>query len=202
MSHVSPSSNVQPQAPKKKGGGVLRVILIVVLLVMLGLLGWDRYARAASKTSFDSVVKWVEQDLEEYTPADVQKLLGRKPDRGLEDKESYALETYSWPRGVLVKSYFVKVIYRKEGDKVLLHEVVHNVEPEQNDLPNPPIGSPTGSELEPPTGSGEDAPADDSTPEEATPADEESPTEDVPADNGEESAPTSESPEVQADTTE
>jgi hypothetical protein len=181
MSQVPSKPEAKPEAPAKKGGGVLRVILIIVMLVMLALLAWDQYARAASKSAFENVVKWVEQDLEEYTPADVQKLLGRNSDQGVEDKDDYALETYSWPRGILVKTYFVKVIYRKDGDKLLLHEVVHNVEPEANDLPNPPLDSatpPTGNELEPPpTGSEQESSveADSDSPEEA-PAEEGSTT--------------------------
>jgi len=178
----------QPAAAPKKSGGVLRIVLILIMLVMLGLLGWDQYARAASKTSFDKVVKWVEEDIKEYTPEDVQKLLGRKSDRGVEDKEDYALETYSWPRGILYKSYFVKVIYRKEGDKVLLHEVVHNVEPEANDLPNPPVAAVTA----PATGEGEPIEGPDKEPPTTI---DDSPSTDVPTTTEESNAEDSDSRE-------
>ena len=139
----------------------------------------------------------MEEDVTEYTPEDVQQLLGRQADRGLEDKEDYALETYSWPRGILVKSYFVKVIYRKDGDKVLLHEVVHNVDPEANDLPNPPapaVTPPTTGEGEPIEGSGEEPPAttDDS------PATGDSPSTDEPTTTEE---PTAEEPAAPDDKT-
>jgi hypothetical protein len=174
MSQIPPQTEAaQPDATPKKSGGMLRIVLILIMLVMLGLLGWDQYARAASKTSFDKVVKWVEEDVTKYTPADVQQLLSRQPDRGLEDNEDYALETYSWPRGILVKSYFVKVIYRKDGDKVLLHEVVHNVEPEANDLPNPPapaVTPATTGEGEPIEGSGEEPPTTTDDPPAEAPA--------------------------------
>lgn len=179
MSHVPSPAEVAPPVAPKKSGGALRIVLILIMLMMLGLLGWDRYARGASQTSFDKVVKWVEEDIKEYTPEDVQKLLGRQPDHGLEDNKDYALETYSWPRGILFSSYFVKVIYRKDGDKVLLHEVVHNVEPEENDLPNPPVAATTP----PTTGEGEPIEGPDETPTTTTdePTTNEEPPTDEPA---------------------
>ena len=141
MSQTPPQSSAEilPEAPQRKAGGPLRVVLIVVMFVMLGLFGWDQYARATSNGSYEKVVKLKEESTRDQTPEDVQKLLGRRPDRPLEDHQDYALETYSWRRGILIQSYFVKVIYRKEGGKVHLHEVVQNIEPTDNDLPNPPV---------------------------------------------------------------
>jgi hypothetical protein len=186
MSQVPPKPEAtNPNPTPKKKGGMRLVVLILIMLVMVGLACWDVYARGASQSSFEKVVKLVEEDLKEFTPADVQKLVGRQPDRGLEDNEAYALETYSWPRGILFQSYFVKVIYRKEGDKVLLHEVVHNIEPEDNDLPNPPVKPatpPATSEADEPRATEdnpsttyetltEETPAEDAAPQEPTDSD-------------------------------
>jgi hypothetical protein len=72
---------------------------------------------------------------------------------------------------------------------VLLHEVVHNVEPEENDLPNPPVAAvtpPTTGEVESPEGSGEESPATtEETPKtDETPDSDEPPaTDDAPAED-------------------
>lgn len=185
---------------KKKGSGLLRIILFAILLVMVGLLGLDLYARNASKTAFEKVVKQVEQKTK-APPEEIHKLLGREPDQPIETKEHYFQETYSWQRGNLLKKEYIKVLYANEDDEPKLHEVVRNVEPEMNDIPNPEpaeldpadvdpvrdgIVDPGAADAEEPTADGDaddgaepgdaDEPSDESEPTDGEPDDSEEAT--------------------------
>ena len=163
--------------PAKKSGGALRIILIVIMLVMFGLLGYDRYARAVSNQKYEEIKTWVEQS-KSATPEEVQKMMGRAPDNGLEVQEHYWQETYSWRAGSLFKSYFITVFYESKDDKPVLYEFVFNQEPETNDIPNPPPPELTEEQLAdgaPIEGSGEESTVDGpKTDGEATDGEEES----------------------------
>jgi hypothetical protein len=179
-----PSSPEPIPAPKKSGGMALRVFLFLVLLVMIALFAYDVYGSRASHRAFKSVEAWVDKD-EAKTPEDVRKLLGRQPDNDLQKVDHYFRETYSWRRGRLYDARYIVVLYRKEGDKILLHEVVQNVAPEGNDIPDkmpePPAGD-SPPRTTPPTGETGEATAQP-TPAEGPEGDEpkvDSPTSDEP----------------------
>lgn len=138
-------------AARKKSPVVLRIVLMAILLLSLVLLVYDRYARAACNAAFQKVEQWVKEEAEK-SPEDVRELLGRQPDDGLENYDHYFQETYSWRRGSLVKTYFVKVLYHQKGERLLLHEVVQNVEPGGTDIPELPeeASAPADGEPSPP----------------------------------------------------
>lgn len=174
MSDAASPDNAPKPEPKpddsasKKGGGPLRVILFVLLAVMLGLGLLEIYSRTASSAAFKKVEEWVDDADRKgkATPEKVHELLGRKPDNGLEDMGEYYQEVYSWRRGRLYDTNFVKILYKKDGEHATLYEVVKNVDPKDGDIPRAtqPEGDPVpgglageaGGELPVDGGSGEE----------------------------------------------
>ncbi len=161
----APKPEPQPDDfPNKKGGGPLRVILLVLLAIMLGLGLLEIYSRTASSAAFNKVEEWVD-DVErkgKATPEEIQELLGRQPDNGLEDKGEYYQEVYSWRRGRLYDRNFVMILYEKDGDEAKLYEVVKNVDPQDGDIPRAtsPAGDPIPGGLAGEGGDGSEEPAD------------------------------------------
>ncbi|MCA9267992.1 MAG: hypothetical protein KDA41_05950 [Planctomycetales bacterium] len=131
-----------PPPAAKSSPLALRVILFGLLFAAIAMLAWDRYASAVSQSAHEALVKLIEsEDPADKTPDAVHKMVGRQPDKGLEEFEHHYRETYSWPRGRLYDTYYVVALYAKEDGKPMLHEAVMNVEPEENDIPRSlPIG--------------------------------------------------------------
>ena len=109
-------------AAPRKGGSTLRKVLFLIFFVMLGVLGYDLYARWVTARAYAKLEDWVEQDIY-ASPEEVHELLGRKPDKGLVAKGDYYEETYSWRRGDLFRTFFVTVLYSKEDSKPVLLQV-------------------------------------------------------------------------------
>lgn len=114
---------------------VVRIVLIALLFLALIALAYDHLvARPRNQAEFDLIQQLVDAKnanplSKPITNKDVQEALGRAPSR-TEEKDFYTLEFYTWPRGVLIDSYYICVVYSPK-DKMLLHAV------QLNELPDP-----------------------------------------------------------------
>ena len=149
------------------------MILILLLLLVAGAFGYDRkVAGPACEAGQKKILELLAQQQAQpgkvtASFAEVQKTLGKKPSSRI-DKEYYSIETYSWMRGSLFQTYFIRVIYRKDRDGALAVDGVTapNEEPSESQLPGPikprelteeekagfkpPPGPPGGPTSEPP----------------------------------------------------
>ena len=127
---------------QKKHNPVRLMILILLLLLVAGAYGYDRkVAGPACEAGQKKILGLLAQQQAQpgkvtASFAEVQKTLGKKPSSRI-DKEYYSIETYSWMRGSLFQTYFIRVIYRKDRDGALAVDGVTapNEEPSESQLP-------------------------------------------------------------------
>jgi hypothetical protein len=118
---------------------IVRIVLFALLGVALVALAYDQLlARPRNQQEYDKIQDLVDQKnlnpaSKPITNKDVREAIGRGPSKVVE-KDYYALEYYTWPRGLPTGSYYICVVYSPK-DKMLLHEVKMNEEPDPKFLP-------------------------------------------------------------------
>lgn len=134
-------SGPTPASAPPRGGAqrIVRIVLFAILGLAIAALGYDQLlARPRNEDEFAKVQKLVETKnlnpaSKPITNKDVRDLIGRDPSRTVE-KDFYAMEFYTWPRGLPINSYYICVVYAPKNG-MLLHEVKLNEMPDPDRLP-------------------------------------------------------------------
>jgi hypothetical protein len=136
------SNAAQPN--QKKQNPVRLLILLLLLLLVASAYGYDRkIAGPACEEGQKIVLELLQQQQSQpgkvtASFAEVQQALAKKPSSRV-DETYYAIETYSWRRGSVFQTYFIRVIYRKDKDGTFSVDGVTspNEEPTEAQLPGP-----------------------------------------------------------------
>ena len=140
----SENNETQAAATPSSASTIRLIVLLVVLVAMASALGWDQFvSRPGSQKAYDDVHAMItRQNLATglsgmKSEKDVQKLLGCTPS-AVDEKDYYAIETYSWRRGLLFTTYDVNVLYHIKKDGWQLRQVILYDMPEEHTLPQGP----------------------------------------------------------------
>ena len=136
------SNAAQPN--RKQQNPVRQLILLLLLLLVASAYGYDRKIAGPGCEQGQMIVLELLQQQQSLPGkvtasfAEVQQALARKPSSRVDEKY-YAIETYSWRRGSVFQTYFIRVIYRKDKDGTFSVDGVTspNEEPTEAQLPGP-----------------------------------------------------------------
>ena len=132
------------QPNQKEQNSVRQLILLLLLLLVASAYGYDRKIAGPGCERGQMIVLELLQEQQSQPGkvtasfAEVQQALARKPSSRVDEKY-YAIETYSWRRGSVFQTYFIRVIYRKDKDGTFSVDGVTspNEEPTEAQLPGP-----------------------------------------------------------------
>jgi hypothetical protein len=140
-------SEQQGQPPSSKGRNptalAIRSVLLVILVVLLAALLYDRFVAAprANKAydAVDALLTAAEQpsmgeNTRPVTDVEVKSAIG-EPGHPREDAGQFAIDRYSWRRGLLFTSYDLYVVFHKDaGGQLVLYQIYKNERPAAADL--------------------------------------------------------------------
>ncbi len=140
-------SEQQGQPPSAKSRNptmlALRGLLLVILVVLLAALVYDRFVAAPRLNQAYDAVDALLTDAEQpsmgeikkpVTDVDVKSAIG-EPEHPREDAGQFAIDRYSWRRGLLFTSYDLYVVYHKDaGGLFVLFKIYKNERPAAADL--------------------------------------------------------------------